>query len=177
MPQKKLRTPDQEPVEIVDAAGRPLAVVSAGEAHRQSLPHRSVLVLVYDGRDRIVLGRRPPNAQAYPGRWDLPVRGHIAPGEAARDAAQRLAEAYSPGLGGVYAHMSKLTASQATNFEAVSIFRYTARMRPDHTGRVLSANRDELAALAQDFRELLTPDLVQAFESGLLFTAKAAQQP
>lgn len=171
-PEKTQPAADSEPVEVVDPSGRLLAIVSAGEAHRQSLAHRAVLVLVYGGPERIVLGKRPKNARAYPGRWELPVRGHRQPGEAAPDAAHRLAEARYPGLGGAYhVRSSQIPASETTGFEDIAVFRCMAHMRPENPDTTLAVNRDELAALVQGYRELLVPELVDAFESGLLFGA------
>ena len=168
---------DSEPVEVVDGHGRLLAVVSAAEAHRQSLPHRAALVLFYSGSGKLVLARRPAVSPSYPGRFDLTARGHVRPGEAAQDAATRLAESAFPGLAGAPAFHRLLPPTNGTGFEAVAIFRCRLQTEPGHaagsggavTPDTLEIGSEELAALAVDFRELFAPGVIAAFERGTLF--------
>jgi len=174
---------DDEPVEIVDAAGRPLAVIPAAAAHRQSLPHKAVLALFFDRETRIVLTKRKPSAQAYPGRWDLPGRGHVRPGEAFLDAAKRLAEPLFPGRCGQFRFACALPATRDTAFEALCVFccrlaeiPLTLESLPPKE-ELLAVNADEMTALAADFRELFTPEVVNAFESGWLFDDQGAPPP
>lgn len=159
---------DDAPVEVVDAAGRPLAVLPAGEAHRQSLPHRAALVLFFDTSGRLLLEKRPRDCGLYPGRWDTPARGHIRPGEAAQDAARRLADAARPGLAGQAVASAVLEPSASTGFEVLSVFRCRVASYPPGDSE-MAVSGAELAALMQDFRELFTPGLVHAHESGALF--------
>lgn len=163
---------DDAPVEVVDAAGRPLAVLPAGEAHRQSLPHRAVLVLFFDASGRLLLKKRPRDCDIYPDRWDAPARGHVRPGEAAQDAARRLADAARPGLAAQVLPARALEPSASTGFEVLSVFRCRippGTEAPDSGEMAVSSG--EFEALIQDFRELFTPGLVHAFESGALFRA------
>ncbi|GFK94333.1 Isopentenyl-diphosphate Delta-isomerase [Fundidesulfovibrio magnetotacticus] len=159
-----------ELVEVVDLAGRPLALVSAWEAHRQSLPHRAVLVVFAPERDKVLLGRRAASAPAFPGRWDLTARGHVRPGEAVQDAARRLADRHMPGLAGAPRFQTALPPSPATDFEALSVFRCQAREIPEAAGsETLAVDREALSHLALEFRDLLAPEVLQAFEAGILF--------
>jgi isopentenyl-diphosphate delta-isomerase len=168
--EKNTPSTESEPVEVVDASGRALAVMPASEAHRQSLPHRAALVLFFDRQGKLLLGRRFRTSSIFPGRWDLTARGHIRPLEAALDAAARLAGAEFPGLGGQLARHCDLTPSEHTGFEAVAVFRYPAHGERGHSGREMLAVSDtELAVLIQDFRELIAPSVVHAYETGVLF--------
>jgi len=161
-----------ELVEVVDARGRPLAVVSAWEAHRQSLPHKAALVVFRHGRDGVVLGRRPAGSPVFPGRWDLTARGHVRPGEAVRDAARRLADEAMPGLAGPPLFQAVLPPGPGNGHEALSVFRCALREAPAvGETQSLTVNREELEHLVMEFRELLAPEVVQALESGVLFDA------
>ncbi|WP_243359442.1 NUDIX domain-containing protein [Fundidesulfovibrio terrae] len=171
MNQEKNTPPSEsEPVEVVDASGRTLAVMPASEAHRQSLPHRAALVLFFDRQGKLLLGRRFKTSQVFPGRWDLTARGHVHPQEAALDAASRLAGAEFPGLGGQLTRHCDIAPSEHTGFEAVAVFRYPAHGERGHSGReMLAVSEEELAALILDFRELISPTVVHAYETGVLF--------
>jgi len=50
------------------------------------------------------------------------------------------------------------------------VYRYPVGFQNDPSERsILAVSHEELAVLAADFRELLTPAVVQAFEAGILF--------
>jgi isopentenyl-diphosphate Delta-isomerase len=158
-----------EPVEVVDVSGRLLGVVSAAEAHRQSLPHRAVLVLFFNRCGKLLLGKRPKTAASFPGRWDLTARGHIVPGEASLDTAKRLADSEFPGINGLPFLSCQLTASVGTDFEALTVYKY--RVDSGYGlpgGELLEVSTEELLALAQDFRELFAPAVIYALEKGIL---------
>jgi len=165
---RKHQPPDAERVEVVDHSGRALAVMDASEAHRQSLPHRAALVLLFDRSGRLALTRRPFGEALYPGRWELPARGHIRPGEAASDAARRLAERRFPlGLGPLTPR-PPLQAGENTDYEALTVFRCLVQCDEDDPD-ILLVSREELAALSEEHRELFAPWLVFALKSGVLF--------
>jgi isopentenyl-diphosphate delta-isomerase len=158
-----------EPVEVVDVSGRLLAVVTAPEAHRQSLPHRAALVLFFNRDGKLLLGKRPKTAASFPDRWDFTARGHIKPGEASVDAAKRLAEAEFPGISGLPFLSCQLAASVGTDFEALTVFKYRVDSGYGSPGgELLAASAEELSALSQDFRELFAPAVIYALEKGIL---------
>jgi len=161
----------EEMVEVLDGAGRVLALLPAREAHRQSLPHKAVLVLFFDRRHRLLLKKRPPDCASYPDRWDLPGRGHVQPGEAATDAAKRLAAQEYPDQGLAPVAQGVLSPTPGTGFETLHLFRCPAPAQEPLGERWerLPVGQEELAALAHDFRELLTPDVVHALEQKILF--------
>lgn len=182
-PGKNASQGDAEPVEVVDDHGHLLAVVSASEVHRQSLPHRAALVLFFSRKGKLVLAKRPADSPSYPGRFDLTAHAHIRPGEAAQDAAGRLAEASFPGLAGPLVFHRLLPPTQSTGFEALTVFRCRLQGEPGHTAdsrkpktleafETLEIGSEELAALAVDFRELFAPEVIAAFEGGVLFGNK-----
>lgn len=162
-------------VEVVDHSGRPLAVVAAAEAHRQSLPHRAVLVLFFDRQGRLILTKRSKDAGLFAGRWELPARDHIRPGEATEDTARRLAEALFPRQGGVPILQASLPAGESTDYEALTVFRYNVTC-DDRSAELLQASREELDALADEYRELFTPSAIYALKQGILFLQEVAKE-
>jgi isopentenyl-diphosphate delta-isomerase len=166
----EINTPQgAEPVEVVDVSGRLLAVVSASEAHRQSLPHRAALVLFFNRDGKLLLGKRPKTAASFPDRWDFTARGHIKPGEASLDAAKRLVEAEFPGTCGLPLLCCQLASSVGTDFEDLTVY----KLRVDSGtgtfgGELLAASAEELSALSQEFRELFAPSVIYVLEKGIL---------
>lgn len=166
--------PVSELVEITDHKDRPLAVMPAAEAHRQMLRHRVVLVALHDARGRVYLQRRGRHKRIHPGRWDLSAAGHVRPGEAREEAALReLREE----LGVTVARLvrrAELPATPDTAFAHVTLFSAdlggeTPRPNPEEVDDGMFVDADELHALLEDFRELLTPALIWAAEHDALF--------
>jgi len=174
MAKKGRNEPAQEMVDVVDAANRLLMVMPLAEVHRQSLCHRSVLILVYDPQGRLYLQKRGPQKSLYPGRFDLSATGHVRAGEALADAAAReLHEEL-----GITAPSLKLLdtapATRETAYEFVTLFSIgrtgdPPRPNPDEVAGGMFADATELAALARDYRDWLTPAVVYFFEKKALF--------
>ena len=79
----------KEVIMIVDEQDRPVGSATKKEAWEKGLRHRVVRVIVDDGHGRILLQKRSPSKQPYPGRWDNSSAGHVDPGEDYTDAAKR----------------------------------------------------------------------------------------
>lgn len=79
-----------EAVEVVDADGTVLAVVTRAEMRRCRLRHRTVAVAVVDsGGQRLLVHRRADWKDVWPARWDVAFGGVVAVGETWTDAARR----------------------------------------------------------------------------------------
>ncbi|WP_300156057.1 NUDIX domain-containing protein [Solidesulfovibrio sp.] len=174
MAKKRIVGPPPEMVDIVDAADRPLCVLPLAEAHRQGLYHRSVMVLVFDGRGKLYLQKRSARKSLYPGRFDLSATGHVRAGEARQDAAAReLMEELglrAPSL----TCLDAVPAGQDTAYEFVTLFsagRLAAapRPNPEEVSGGMFVDAAELAALVRDYRDQLTPAVVRFFERKSLF--------
>lgn len=76
-------------MDVVDEADRVVGRVPRGEIRRANLRHRSVFILVFDRRGRLLVHRRTPLKDVYPGLWDVAVGGVVASGESYADAARR----------------------------------------------------------------------------------------
>jgi len=174
--QRQHKQPQESPelIEIVDASDTPLGVMPLDEAHRQALPHRSVLVLVFDAAGRIYLQRRCRAKALYPGRWDLSATGHVQAGESRQDAAMRELEEELRVRASKLTLLAEVPASLETNWEFVSLYSASGILgepspNPDEVMDGMYVDRDELAAMAENFREMLTPALVGVYEGGFIF--------
>jgi isopentenyldiphosphate isomerase len=82
-------TPGDEPVDVLDAAGRPVGVVSRREMRARRLPHRAVYVLVFNRRGDLFIHLRTADKDLYPAHWDVAIGGVLAAGESFDAAARR----------------------------------------------------------------------------------------
>lgn len=67
----------QRTIAVVDDHNRFLRWADRAEVHGQHLPHRSVHVLVFDTRGRLLLQQRRADKLTYPSTWDISVAGHV----------------------------------------------------------------------------------------------------
>jgi len=163
-------------IEVMDADNRPLAVLPLAEVYRQRLPHRIAQVLVFNQHNKVYLQKRHPTKRIYPGRWDVSARVHVLEGESTLEAAVRglrrelnisLERLYlirhippgpeaGPGWHAVYSTGRIALAPKPNAAEADEGYFYS---------------EDELFCLAREFRELMTPGLLNLLELGLPFPA------
>lgn len=68
-------------VEVVDADGRVLDVVSRARMRAERLRHRCTFVVVRDLDGRVLVHRRSPHKDMWPSRWDLAAGGVVQEGE------------------------------------------------------------------------------------------------
>ncbi|BCS87152.1 NUDIX hydrolase [Pseudodesulfovibrio sediminis] len=166
-------TDDGHNVEVIDQQNRPLAVLPKRVVHRQLLMHRSVQVIVTSPDKKIYLQKRNSNKQFFPGRWDISARTHPIAGEATFDAAIR---ALKNELDITVEHpllIKEFPPSPETGFEHVSIYAVHKNTQPiipnkDTVAEGYYYSQEELTCLIKEFKELLTPNLVILWESGLL---------
>lgn len=81
--------PGDQLVEIVDEAGVVERVVTRREMRAGRLRHRSVFVAVLDEGNRLLIHRRSPHKDVWPGWCDVAVGGVVALGEDFESAARR----------------------------------------------------------------------------------------
>ncbi len=80
----------EEIFDIVDEQGRVIGSAARSVAHGDPrLIHRSVHVLVLNGRGELFLQKRSLSKDIQPGRWDSSVGGHVDRGEEVAAAAHR----------------------------------------------------------------------------------------
>lgn len=78
-----------ELVEEVDLAGKVTRVVSRRRMRSERLRHRSVFIVVRATDGRVLVHRRHPDKDVWPGWWDIAVGGVVSAGESWDDAARR----------------------------------------------------------------------------------------
>jgi len=78
-----------ERFDIFDEHNRLIGSSARAEVHKHGHFHRSVHVLVFDTRGRLLVQRRSAAKDVCPGRWDLSVAEHLQPAEQYAAAAVR----------------------------------------------------------------------------------------
>lgn len=76
-------------VDVVDEFDRVVRTVPRSEMRRERLRHRAVFVAVLDGAGRLLVHRRAPTKDVWPGWLDLTVGGVVTSGETYTDAVHR----------------------------------------------------------------------------------------
>ncbi|MFW5731201.1 MAG: NUDIX hydrolase [Desulfonatronovibrionaceae bacterium] len=177
MTKKKKGKSSAELIEVVDRSNRPLALMPIQEVHRQGLFHRSVLVLIHDLHNRLLLQQRSRGKTLYPGRLDLSAAGHVKAGESCLGAGIRIIDQDLGIRQRNLKHVVTIQGDSETSFEFITLYR-AGRINsiplPDsrEIEDLVYVDQDEMNALAQQFPELLTPGLVYFWEKNLLFPPK-----
>ncbi len=79
-----------ELLDIVNEQDRVIGQALRSACHgNPELIHRAVHVLVFNGRGRLLLQKRPLHKDVQPGRWDTSVGGHLDVGEGYYQGALR----------------------------------------------------------------------------------------
>lgn len=83
------RSSDQELVEVLDDEGRIVRLATRAEMRSGRLRHRCTSVVVRSSRGEVLVHRRSPGKDLWPGMWDLSCGGVVQVGEEWLDAARR----------------------------------------------------------------------------------------
>lgn len=79
-----------EPVDVLTDEGKPTGrIVEKADAHATGAWHRAAHLWIVTPDRRVLLQRRAPAKENWPGRWDVSVAGHVSAGESAAEAAVR----------------------------------------------------------------------------------------
>lgn len=82
--------PGAELLEVYTPAGEPTGIIKRRAAvHADGDWHVAAFVWVFDARGRVLLQRRSPDKDVWPGRWDASAAGHVLAGERIEEAARR----------------------------------------------------------------------------------------
>jgi isopentenyldiphosphate isomerase len=74
-------SPADELVDVIDAAGVTIAVVTRREMRERRLPHRCTYVLVFNARGNLFIHLRTATKDVFPSHWDVCIGGVLAAGE------------------------------------------------------------------------------------------------
>lgn len=162
--------------DLVDEQDRVIGLVRRGDAHRDpSLVHRSVQILVFTSDGRLVLQKRSPVKDLFPGYYCASACGHVASGEdyepcAVRELREEL---------GIHARLTtlgKALVRSAQETEITTVFAAKSdgpyKFDPSETegGTILALGQIARAAEVGDLR--LTP----ACRAALVTLNEAAAQ-
>ena len=64
-------------------------ILSRDETHRRGEWHRSVIAVIVDENNKVLMQQRSELKQKFPGLWDLSMAGHIRSGEYALESLNR----------------------------------------------------------------------------------------
>lgn len=78
-----------ELVDVVDLDDRVVTTVSRAEMRQRVLRHRAVFVVVHDGVGNVLVHKRSPDKDVWPGWMDLAVGGVLRSGETYETGARR----------------------------------------------------------------------------------------
>lgn len=85
----KNMNPADELVDVIDAAGNTIAVVTRREMRERRLPHRCTYVLVFNARGDLFIHLRTATKDVYPSHWDVCIGGVLAAGETFAQGVKR----------------------------------------------------------------------------------------
>lgn len=156
-------------VEVMDALDRPLLCMAPETALRQGLRIRTVAVALLTAESKVLLTRRTNEKLGSQGRWDVDTV-FVLVGEAREDAANRcLAMAPLQGL-----KPALVAEAEENSGLSCRLSLFTAHLPPglypwSPLLEALEVDADELDGLVRDTPDLLTPELIWAAGTGLLF--------
>jgi isopentenyldiphosphate isomerase len=78
-----------ELVDVIDAAGNTIAVVTRREMRAKRLPHRCTYVLVFNQRGELFIHLRTATKDVFPSHWDICIGGVLAAGESFDQGVRR----------------------------------------------------------------------------------------
>lgn len=80
---------EEEYLYVVDENDEVLGRAARSKCHQEGFIHRSVYVIVINGREEIFLQKRSMRKELYPGYYACSVTGHVEYGESYEEAAKR----------------------------------------------------------------------------------------
>ena len=168
--------PEDELLEVLDAHGRSILFMPRGTVLRQKLPHRAVLIGLLDQEQKIYI--REQRWKGSRKLWDISAAGLVLAGESAEDCARR---AMWKTLGirePALTLLGKIAPSPRTEWRQSIIFvsrpaRALINTPPEKNCAGIFVDQDELAALRREMPELLSPNLLLAAVTALIWRDQA----
>ena len=154
--------------DLVDLDDRVIGQVRRGEAHgNPALIHRSVQVLILDGDGRVLLQRRSPAKDLFPGYYCASASGHVMSGDdyaatAVREVAEELGIMARPR----YVSKAVVRSTPETEITALFVVRHDGpfRFSPSETAGGAFFALAEVRAGQADGSLPLTPAAVAALD-------------
>jgi isopentenyldiphosphate isomerase len=159
-------------IAVVDGQDRFLRWEQRAVIHRERLVHRSVHVLVFDSRGRLVIQKRHPEKDNNPNAWDVSCAGHVEEsdytggpdegldavyrGVAIRELAEEL------GVETELEELASFTPIAGVHYEQIRLYRGISDgpyvIQEDEVSEIRPATQAELRAMI-DGEDLVTTSL------------------
>jgi 16S rRNA (adenine1518-N6/adenine1519-N6)-dimethyltransferase len=148
-------------IAVVDADNRFVRWTDKAEIHRARLVHRSVHVLLFDRRGRLLVQKRHAGKLTDPGRWDLSLAGHVEEDDytggpdddldAVYDAVARREALEELGVAPPLERLGRFPPEPGVHYEQVALYRGTSdgpfRLQADEVEAIRHVTPAELDAL------------------------------
>lgn len=155
--------------DLIDADDQVIGRVRRGDAHRNPrLLHRSVQVLVFDTRGRLLLQRRSRTKDLFPGYYCASASGHVASGDDYEATAVReVEEELGVRLRLTYVGKTLVASSRETEMTALFLARGDGpfRFHPVETDGGDFVPLARAYAARGDGSLLMTPALIAALDA------------
>jgi isopentenyldiphosphate isomerase len=79
----------EELVDVIDAEGRTIGVVTRAEMRARRLPHRCTYILVFNSRGELFIHLRTATKDVFPSYWDVTIGGVLVAAESFDAGARR----------------------------------------------------------------------------------------
>jgi len=80
-------------IDVLSTSGlRTGEILPRPEIHRLGKPHRAVHLYIFNSKNEVLLQRRAPTVDHFPGFFSISVLGHINAGEFSSDTVRREVE-------------------------------------------------------------------------------------
>lgn len=158
----------QPRIAVVDMDNRFLRWEDRREVHRLRLFHRSIHVLVFDTRGRMLIQRRSREKLTFPSTWDCACSGHVEEPDYPAGPDERLDEVYAHCAArelkeelGISARLEDLGrfAPDGDHYEQIALYRATHDgpyvLQVEEVDEVRAVTAEELRAM----KEPVTPTL------------------
>lgn len=158
----------EELLQLVDRRGRPAGSAPRRVCHGDpSLLQAVVHLYLFDARGRLYLQKRSAAKDAYPGRWDTSVGGHLAPGESPEQALAREAREELSLVVNAAQPLGRYLLRDSYESEYVFAFRARSDGQPRPNPEEIEEGRffepEEIRAWIRREPEAFTPHLRRAF--------------
>lgn len=158
---------DEEFLEIVDEHNRVVGKATREKAHKESLMHRSVHILLFNSERRLFLQKRSETKDRFPLHYDSSAAGHLSVGESCIDCAGRELEEELGVADVPLVEVAEFKACEETSWEFVSLY----LCRTDQPVRINRAEVaeggfytvEEVAALIEKDPSAFTREFVHIF--------------
>lgn len=123
-------------IAVVDAQNRFLRWTERATIHAHRLPHRSVHVVVFDSKGRLVIQKRDRYKDTWPGHWDSSCAGHVEESDYVAGPDERLDEVYHQvalrelqeelGITAELELLDRFAPQEGVHYEHLQLFRATS---------------------------------------------------